>query len=766
MLADVRLDLAPVVVSSVTDQPARPRSRLLDVVADRESVGGNLGLDPFGAAARLGTHARTSRPSPTSSGECRPARRLARHHRRRPRRSTTPAPPTSTPSPCRRHRRRVPAPPRDGRHPGVPRRSARSTCGSAPPPTSSSPPPPCARCAGSGPGSARPAASSRPGAARSTHAVTSLRMFTPRGPLGQRAAQHPGGLRRLGAAGPTPSPCCPTTPCSACPSGSAAGSPATPRSCSPTSPTSAGSPTPVAAPGTSSPSPTRWPRPSGPGSRRSSAPVAPCGARRRAAAPLGRPAHLRARDRDLADPAPPAHRRRRCSRSPPSTPRRAAPARPRRGRPGPRPAPRRDGYEACATAPTAPWATPAVVVRHARDPAATHGARRPSSTTCSPPAASARRRHGSRVAVARLEPRAYAERGAAAIADLRAAGAPGPRRRPRHELATAADQVDGEVHDGMDVVGVPLRPARPPRAPHRPVRGRHRPDPARSRDERRPRLHRPSTSATAAADGRPRRAGGRAVADPRADPGQAALHRGRPRRARLPRHRARASRRSCAGRTRRCTPPSRGPSGSTPGFSTAEESNAFYRRNLAAGQKGLSVAFDLATHRGYDSDHPRVTGDVGMAGVAIDSIHDMRTLFDGIPLDQMSRVDDDERRRAAGPGALRRRGRGAGRAARAAHRDHPERHPQGVHGPQHLHLPARAVDADHLATSSRSPAQRDAAVQLDLDLRLPHAGGRGDADLELAYTLADGVEYLRAGMAAGSTSTRSRRGCRSSGRSA
>ena len=72
------------------------------------------------------------------------------------------------------------------------------------------------------------------------------------------------------------------------------------------------------------------------------------------------------------------------------------------------------------------------------------------------------------------------------------------------------------------------------------------------------------------------------------------------------------------------------------GFSTAEDSNAFYRRNLAAGQKGLSIAFDLATHRGYDSDHPRVSGDVGMAGVAIDSIYDMRTLFSGIPLDKMS----------------------------------------------------------------------------------------------------------------------------------
>ncbi|WP_294243027.1 methylmalonyl-CoA mutase family protein, partial [uncultured Sphingomonas sp.] len=72
------------------------------------------------------------------------------------------------------------------------------------------------------------------------------------------------------------------------------------------------------------------------------------------------------------------------------------------------------------------------------------------------------------------------------------------------------------------------------------------------------------------------------------------------------------------------------------GFSTAEESNAFYRRNLAAGQKGLSVAFDLATHRGYDSDHPRVTGDVGKAGVAIDTVEDMKILFDGIPLDAMS----------------------------------------------------------------------------------------------------------------------------------
>ena len=72
------------------------------------------------------------------------------------------------------------------------------------------------------------------------------------------------------------------------------------------------------------------------------------------------------------------------------------------------------------------------------------------------------------------------------------------------------------------------------------------------------------------------------------------------------------------------------------GFSTAEESNAFYRRNLASGQKGLSVAFDLATHRGYDADHPRVVGDVGKAGVSICSVEDMKVLFDGIPLNQMS----------------------------------------------------------------------------------------------------------------------------------
>jgi methylmalonyl-CoA mutase len=88
--------------------------------------------------------------------------------------------------------------------------------------------------------------------------------------------------------------------------------------------------------------------------------------------------------------------------------------------------------------------------------------------------------------------------------------------------------------------------------------------------------------------------------------------------------------------TRRCIHPRPWTIRQYAGFSTANESNAFYRRNIAAGQKGLSVAFDLPTHRGYDSDHPRVSGDVGKAGVAIDSVLDMKLLFEGIPLDTMS----------------------------------------------------------------------------------------------------------------------------------
>ncbi len=124
------------------------------------------------------------------------------------------------------------------------------------------------------------------------------------------------------------------------------------------------------------------------------------------------------------------------------------------------------------------------------------------------------------------------------------------------------------------------------------------------------------------------------------------------------------------------------------GFSTAEDSNAFYRRNLAAGQKGLSVAFDLATHRGYDFDHPRVSGDVGMAGVAIefDLRHAHAVRRHSARPDE--RVDDHERRGAADPGAVR-GGRGrTGRAAGKAFRNHPERHPERVHGAQHLYLSA------------------------------------------------------------------------------
>ena len=203
------------------------------------------------------------------------------------------------------------------------------------------------------------------------------------------------------------------------------------------------------------------------------------------------------------------------------------------------------------------------------------------------------------------------------------------------------------------------------------------------------------------------------------------------------------------------------------GFSTAEESNAFYRRNLAAGQKGLSVAFDLATHRGYDSDHPRVVGDVGMAGVAIDSILDMRILFDGIPLDQMS-VSMTMNGAVLPILALYIvAGRGAGRHARAALRDHPERHPQGVHGPQHLHLPAASRRMRIIADIFALHLAEHAEVQLHLHLRLPHAGGRGDrrprAGLHPGRRRR--VRARRPGRGPGRRRS-SRRGCRSSGRSA
>ncbi|SJM58909.1 Methylmalonyl-CoA mutase [Brevundimonas diminuta 3F5N] len=184
------------------------------------------------------------------------------------------------------------------------------------------------------------------------------------------------------------------------------------------------------------------------------------------------------------------------------------------------------------------------------------------------------------------------------------------------------------------------------------------------------------------------------------------------------------------------------------GFSTAEESNAFYRRNLAAGQKGLSVAFDLATHRGYDSDHPRVKGDVGMAGVAIDSILDMRTLFDGIPLDQMS---------------VSMTMNGAVLPILALYVVAGEE--QGV---DHAKLtgtiqndilkefmvrntyiyppaPSMRIIADIFEwTAKETPKFNSISIS---GYHMQEAGA--SADIELAYTLSDGIEYLRAGKAAG-----------------
>ena len=184
------------------------------------------------------------------------------------------------------------------------------------------------------------------------------------------------------------------------------------------------------------------------------------------------------------------------------------------------------------------------------------------------------------------------------------------------------------------------------------------------------------------------------------------------------------------------------------GFSTAQESNAFYRRNLAAGQKGLSIAFDLATHRGYDSDHPRVTGDVGMAGVAIDSIYDMRQLFDGIPLDQMSVsmtmngavlpvlalyiVAAEEQ--GVAPEQL------AGTIQNDILKEFMVRNTY-IYPPQ----PSMRIVSDIFAyTSQRMPRYNSISIS---GYHIQEAGAT--ADLELAYTLADGVEYLRAGLAAG-----------------
>jgi methylmalonyl-CoA mutase len=184
------------------------------------------------------------------------------------------------------------------------------------------------------------------------------------------------------------------------------------------------------------------------------------------------------------------------------------------------------------------------------------------------------------------------------------------------------------------------------------------------------------------------------------------------------------------------------------GFSTAGDSNAFYRRNLAMGQKGLSIAFDLPTHRGYDSDNPRVIGDVGMAGVAIDSIYDMRQLFDGIPLDKMSVsmtmngavlpvlalyvVAAEEQ--GVAPEQL------TGTIQNDILKEFMVRNTY-IYPP----TPSMRIISDIFSfTSQRMPRYNSISIS---GYHIQEAGAT--ADLELAYTLADGVEYIRAGLAAG-----------------
>jgi methylmalonyl-CoA mutase len=184
------------------------------------------------------------------------------------------------------------------------------------------------------------------------------------------------------------------------------------------------------------------------------------------------------------------------------------------------------------------------------------------------------------------------------------------------------------------------------------------------------------------------------------------------------------------------------------GFSTAEESNAFYRRNIAAGQKGLSVAFDLATHRGYDSDHPRVAGDVGMAGVAIDSIYDMRQLFDGIPLDTMS--VSMTMNGAVLPilalyvVAAEEQGVGQDKLSGTIQNDILKEfmvRNTYIYPPQ----PSMRIISDIFShTSQHMPKFNSISIS---GYHMQEAGAT--ADLELAYTLADGVEYVRAGVDAG-----------------
>jgi len=184
------------------------------------------------------------------------------------------------------------------------------------------------------------------------------------------------------------------------------------------------------------------------------------------------------------------------------------------------------------------------------------------------------------------------------------------------------------------------------------------------------------------------------------------------------------------------------------GFSTAEESNAFYRANLAAGQKGLSVAFDLATHRGYDSDHPRVAGDVGMAGVAIDSIYDMRTLFSGIPLDSIS-VSMTMNGAVLPVMALfivAAEEQGAPMAALSGTIQNDILKEFMVRN-TYIYPPAASmrIVADIFAfTAANMPKFNSISIS---GYHMQEAGAT--QDLELAYTLADGLEYVRAGIAAG-----------------
>ncbi len=184
------------------------------------------------------------------------------------------------------------------------------------------------------------------------------------------------------------------------------------------------------------------------------------------------------------------------------------------------------------------------------------------------------------------------------------------------------------------------------------------------------------------------------------------------------------------------------------GFSTAEESNAFYRANLAGGQKGLSVAFDLATHRGYDSDHPRVAGDVGMAGVAIDSIYDMRTLFAGIPLDSMS-VSMTMNGAVLPVLALfivAAEEQGVPMSALSGTIQNDILKEFMVRN-TYIYPPAASmrIVADIFAfTAKHMPKFNSISIS---GYHMQEAGAT--QDLELAYTLADGVEYIRAGIAAG-----------------